>query len=92
MNPKQQRRLIEERYVLGEDLAQDPTMLDGCPHRYVFVMVPARSMTSAPVAGVLPLLLQCVETLETRGWEPVSWRLETAHKGVLMRRIGPGRP
>ncbi|MCO6010187.1 hypothetical protein NE236_35005 [Actinoallomurus purpureus] len=88
---QQQRRLLEQRYIVGEDLANDPTLLDDCPHRYVFVVVPARGMARGPLRGTLPLLLECVETLETRGWEPVAWDFDTPEKGVLMRRRGPGR-
>jgi hypothetical protein len=88
MDPQQ--RILDQRYVDSEDLAQNLTLLDGCPHRYVFVAMRKNQFTLAPAGGALPLLLWCVEMLETRGWEPVAWELSSdSAKGVLMRRRAP---
>jgi hypothetical protein len=90
MDPQQ--RVLQQRYVEAEDLAQNPALLDGCPHRYVFVATRS-GMSVQPAGGALPLLLWCVEVLETRGWEPVAWEFGMeSRKGALMRRIGSGTP
>jgi hypothetical protein len=87
MDPQQ--RVLNQRYIDSQDLAQNPALLDGCPHRYVFVAMKT-SLSLAPAGGALPLLLWCVEMLETRGWEPVAWEFgHESAKGVLIRRRAP---
>ncbi|GAB3989739.1 hypothetical protein GCM10029978_115650 [Actinoallomurus acanthiterrae] len=94
MDPQQ--RVLEQRYIEVDDLAKNPALLDGCPHRYVFVAVRRRAgITLQPAHGNLPRLLWCVEMLETRGWEPVAWEFgggAETRTGALMRRTGSGTP
>ncbi|WP_345434008.1 hypothetical protein [Actinoallomurus vinaceus] len=89
-----QKRVLEQRYIEVDDLAHDPTLLDGCPHRYVFVAArPKAGLSLQPFHGNLPRLLWCVEMLETRGWEPVAWETgggPQTRLGTLMRRSGSG--
>jgi hypothetical protein len=79
-----QQRALERRQVLAADVTRDPTLLDGFPHRYIFLAVERRLR--------LEQLFASVETLEARGWEPVSWHLVAEKRGVIMRNHRPGPP
>jgi hypothetical protein len=79
-----QQRVLEKRQILAADVARDPTLLDGFPHRYIFLAVERRLR--------LEELFASVETLEVRGWEPVSWHLIAEKRGVVMRNRRPGPP
>ncbi|MQY08239.1 hypothetical protein [Actinomadura macrotermitis] len=86
MNPVL-RRLHEERHIYTRDLERDPSLLDGYPHRHVFLVATPRVLKIAPMSGALPALLAAVERLEDLGWEAVAWSLEQqGNSGVMMRR------
>ncbi|MGH3658304.1 MAG: hypothetical protein ACRDUA_16745 [Micromonosporaceae bacterium] len=71
------------RSIQSGQLAADPSSLDAYPHRYVHVVA-----TSTPK---LATLFWCVEMLETRGWEDVTWVFHGGQypHGVVMRRTRP---
>jgi hypothetical protein len=79
-----QQRVLEKRQILASDLSRDPTLVDGFPHPYIFVAVGRRMRFEE--------LFAAVETLEARGWAPVSWHLVAEVRGVVMRGRPPGPP
>jgi hypothetical protein len=79
-----QQRALERRQILASEVAQDPTVLDGFPFPYVFVLG-ARGLHVGE-------LFVAVEALETRGWTSVSWHLTAEVRGVIMRSRPPEPP
>jgi hypothetical protein len=79
-----QQRVLEKRQILASDVTRDSTLVDGFPHPYIFVAVGRRLR--------LEQLFAAVETLEARGWTPVSWHLVAETRGVVMRHRPPAPP
>jgi hypothetical protein len=88
-NPYVATNLHAECVIDVPALQAYPALIDSYPHRYLFL----KPRLNWRGSHLFPQLFSGVETLEARGWEPVSWELGGGSAGqvygVVMRRIAP---